>query len=806
MTELLHAWIVGPAVLLAMCWGAGWLVAGWTRIQSGTGVVMVSGFAVLVVVGNLTTLVPVLAPATTASMLAVSAAGWSTWALHRYLSRRERPILSLRLSWPAVVFVVVLLASGAAVLASGTATWAGWVKLDDGASWLGFADHLLASGRTLPDTVTSTFDRLIDANLGTHPEPHVGGYPTGLFAPFGVVAVLAGLDGAWFLQPFMAAMAGLLAVLVFGVLRPLFRHGGSAAGAAAVSALAATYLAYAQWGGIKEVVLAPLIAMIAVTGAKAGQVARDRGLVLLPAIFGAAAMMAIGGVSALGYVLPLATAIGLLLWVRRWPVSGRIAVIATASAAAAGALLVLLRLDPIGVRLFPPIPDIGNLIGPLSTWQAVGIWPAGDFRVGPVSWAATAVLIAFAVSAALVGLVGTIRRGQWALPLWSGASLLAVAYSTAYGGAWLAGKTLAVASPAVLALAFAGVGVLAGSARISVRILAGALATAITVGVLWSNGLAYTQVWLAPRDQQAELATIGRELAGQGPTLMTEYAVYGARHFLRDMDAEAASELRVNPIPLRNGAMLPKGGAADISDFDPAAVDRYDLLVLRRAPTASRPPSGYRLLRAGTWYDVWQRDRSLPLAVRDLQLGSEDQPAPVPICSSVADLAASVPGGRLIAARRADVSRVPLGEGPVPDGWVAAGGAIVPTVDGSITRALTVPADGDYDLWLAGSWPGRLTVTVDGEFAYEGRSVIEGNAELSNPVGAVTLTAGVHEVVLTYDRPWWLPGSNAGPFPIGPLVAARSGADDAELVTVPASEAASLCDQEWDWIEAHDAG
>ena len=48
---------------------------------------------------------------------------------------------------------------------------------------------------------------------------------------------------------------------------------------------------------------------------------------------------------------------------------------------------------------------------------------------------------------------------------------------------------------------------------------AASAAAAIAAGVLWSNALAYANVWLAPRSQLAELETIGKTFAGDGPTL-----------------------------------------------------------------------------------------------------------------------------------------------------------------------------------------------------------------------------------------------------------------------------------------------
>ena len=73
-------------------------------------------------------------------------------------------------------------------------------------------------------------------------------------------------------------------------------------------------------------------------------------------------------------------------------------------------------------------------------------------------------------------------------------------------------------------------------------------AAAILFGVAWSDSLAYHDVVLAPNARLTELQAIGSTYAGQGPTLENDYDPYGARHFLRKLDAEGASELRVRPV------------------------------------------------------------------------------------------------------------------------------------------------------------------------------------------------------------------------------------------------------------------
>jgi hypothetical protein len=161
------------------------------------------------------------------------------------------------------------------------------------------------------------------------------------------------------------------------------------------------------------------------------------------------------------------------------------------------------------------------------------------------------------------------------------------------GSPWAGGKALAIASVCVPALAATGALVLYSGAW---RPLGGLLIAALAAGILWSNALAYHEVNLAPRWQLAELETIGGRIAGQGPTLMTEYQPYGVRHFLRDAAPGGSSELRTRPDRLLSGRELPKGAYADVDRFELSSVMQYRTLVLRRSPSQSRPPSLYRLV------------------------------------------------------------------------------------------------------------------------------------------------------------------------------------------------------------------
>ena len=151
----------------------------------------------------------------------------------------------------AAVFVVY----AAPIVLSGEPTIAGFIKLDDTATWLALdrPDHgarpqTSAGSRRRPTRRRSHF------NLGD-------GYPIGVFIPFGVGAELLGTDVAWLIQPYIAFAAGAARARRSGRWRR--RSVGSPrlrAAAAFVAAQPALLFGYYLWGGVKEVAAAALIA------------------------------------------------------------------------------------------------------------------------------------------------------------------------------------------------------------------------------------------------------------------------------------------------------------------------------------------------------------------------------------------------------------------------------------------------------------------------------------------------------------------------------------------------------------------
>ncbi|MGN6203166.1 MAG: hypothetical protein ACTHNY_12290 [Solirubrobacterales bacterium] len=101
----------------------------------------------------------------------------------------------------------------------------------------------------------------------------------------------------------------------------------------------------------------------------------------------------------------------------------------------------------------PNGPGLGNLFGQISPFEALGIWPSGDFRLAPGDGAVPAAAyylgIAFALVLFLYGLVQLWRRREIAILAGVAAAALAYAAARLGGTPYTAAKAIEIASPLV---------------------------------------------------------------------------------------------------------------------------------------------------------------------------------------------------------------------------------------------------------------------------------------------------------------------------------------------------------------------
>jgi hypothetical protein len=763
--SLVISWLLFPLVFAGLAFGCGLLVEAAARVQLPFALLLPVGFALIVCVAGLATMSSTTTAFATPAVVACAVVGAVVSAT------RLRPRV-----WPLAAASAAFAAYASPTVFTGRATFAGYIKLDDTATYLAMLDRVMTHGRSLAGLAPSTYEATLATSLDY-------GYPVGSLMPLGVVHQLFGTDAAWLWQPYVAVLGALLALALYGLVAPLVRSRPLRAAGAVIAAQPAVLFGYSLWGGIKEIAAAMLIATAAALLAVA---VRGTPRAIIPFAVVAAALLGVLSLGGAAWLVPLLLAAAAVLFFAR----GRGFLIRAAGVFAVVAAV--LSIPPIVTAVdwlprstgFTSSEELGNLLGPLRWLQVFGIWPVGDFRRSPDDLAPTYVLIAVAGVAALAGIVCAIRRRRWEIVAYAATAAIGALAIVVAGSPWVGAKAIAIAAPAVLVLALVGCAALVSGGRL---VEAGVVALAIAGGVLWSNVLAYEEAWLAPRARLVELERIGERYAGQGPALLTEYEPYGARHFLRRLDAEGASELRRRLVALQSGSPVVPQGYVDVDRIRLSDVLAYRTLVLRRSPVESIPPSSYRLVSRGQWYDVWQQ-RASPRVLEHLSLGSELDPAAVPSCASVTQLAKTPGATQLLAVARGPVAVASLGEGIYPD------------ADRTIVSSVDLREANSYRVWVGGSFVGRIGLRVDGHELGSSRHQLEWTGQFV-PLGRIPLTAGPHRIELTYNASGVRPGSRGvAPFPLGPLVVAPE--EDARTVAVAPSQARALCGRRFDWIEA----
>ncbi len=279
------------------------------------------------------------------------------------------------------------------------------------------------------------------------------GYPLGPHSI--VVALNKGLDiglvkGFSGLTVAVAVLAPLSALAAFRDLRALPRTA-----AALLVGLAYVFASYFAQGAFKEVMLAFFLLGFVLFLRESVREPVDS-----PLRFAPAAAIAVGAVytysfPGLLWLIGTAVVFALVEFARRKRPDPRL----TRSILIAVAVLVVLIAPEIGRMIdfhkfetFDPNgPGLGNLFGQVSPFEALGIWPSGDFRLAPGDGAVPAAAYylgaAFATVLLLYGIWACWRRRETVVL--SGLFVAAVAYLAARsaGTAYTSAKAIEIAAP-----------------------------------------------------------------------------------------------------------------------------------------------------------------------------------------------------------------------------------------------------------------------------------------------------------------------------------------------------------------------
>jgi hypothetical protein len=187
-------------------------------------------------------------------------------------------------------------------------------------------------------------------------------------------------------------------------------------------------------------------------------------------------------------------------------------------------------IDFHGFETFDPNgPGLGNLFGQISPFEALGIWPSGDFRLAPGDGAVPAAAyylgIAFALALLVYGLVQLWRRREVAILSGLGAVALAYGAARAGGTPYTAAKAIEIAAPLVATAILLPLLIEAcrvcppGGGKVDRRRLAPAAAAIFVLAAGVCSLLALANAPVGPTSFSSKLSDY-RRMVGEGPTLV----------------------------------------------------------------------------------------------------------------------------------------------------------------------------------------------------------------------------------------------------------------------------------------------
>ncbi len=326
-----------------------------------------------------------------------------------------------------------------------------------------------------------------------------------------------------------------------------------------------------------------------------------------------------------------------------------------------------------------------------------------------------------------------------------------------------------------------------------------AAALAIAGAVLYGNALTYHDMSLAPSARYEQEAAIGKRFAGIGPAFLPAFDEY-SEYFMRK---EHEYDLNIPPgLKVRPGAVQLAPGqfafALDLNQLELSFIQIFPLIVISRSPVASRPPANYDLVDQTSEFQVWRRVRPAAEVVTHFPLSGLPAERTKAFCAALSRAVRRAgPGASVAYVPSGPRTRLVPTEAKHPSYWhTIAPEALRAYGAGSLEGAISVPADGVYEVSMPGSVGRPVTVFVDG------RRVGSVGYQERYPgqylrFGRVALSAGSHTVRLTRPSGNLHPGDGDGPDTsagiIGSLTFTLEQPQNGVLQVVSAKDAGNVC-------------
>jgi hypothetical protein len=270
-----------------------------------------------------------------------------------------------------------------------------------------------------------------------------------------------------------------------------------------------------------------------------------------------------------------------------------------------------------------------NTYGPVSPIEALGIWPASNYRLSSAGGAhLTGLATAIAAIAVFLGAVWWLRRRQYAVPIALGACAILYLAALAGSGEYSQAKALIIAAPLAMLIAIRPLLNQFGHQRASNvqmvdvsgpsagvwRVGWGVLGVVFVGGALYSSLLVLRDAPVGPAGHGAELRAFMPILHGE-PVLYAgqdRYAAYELSGADTHVPLVEFPDSEVSPSPEKPFDTGDAYSPIDFDSFSRDTLDRFPYVITGRAAWNSEAPSGFKRIAATPSYVLWKRTGSPP--------------------------------------------------------------------------------------------------------------------------------------------------------------------------------------------------
>ncbi len=262
-----------------------------------------------------------------------------------------------------------------------------------------------------------------------------------------------------------------------------------------------------------------------------------------------------------------------------------------------------------------------NTYGPVSPVEALGIWPAANYRLDAAGGAQLPGLAgAIAALALLAGVGWWARRGELTVPVALGACAVLYLVSLPFSGDYSQAKALMIAAPLAMLVAirpllaeFPG-GDEESAAPGWARAGWAALAVVFIAGAVYSSFLALRDAPVGPAGHGGELRAFLPVVRGE-PVLYAGQDRYAAYELLGADTHVPLVEFPDSDVAPNPEKPFDTGNAYSPIDFDSfshGTLERFQYVITGRAAWNSAAPPNFRRVAATPSYVLWERTGPTP--------------------------------------------------------------------------------------------------------------------------------------------------------------------------------------------------